>query len=153
MHCFYYATPHGSVTIGASAEGIELVAFGEIALDETPRPTELTNKAATQIQEYFSGKRFAFDVPVHLSGSGFQNEVWRRVMKIPYGSTATAADIARAIGRPSGQRSVGSALSKNKIALLVPDHRVVSAAGKPWGQGVPARIRGGLLQMEKRNLE
>ena len=153
MHYFFYSTPHGPVTIAAIGEGIVAVVFGRHRLAGTCKPTELTNKAATQIQEYFAGKRFSFDVPVHPAGTDFQKAVWERVGKIPYGSTNTAADIARAIGHAGAHRSVGAALAANKIALLVPDHRVVTTSGKALGQGQIAAIRSGLLAFEKRRLQ
>lgn len=150
MHCFYYQTPHGPVTIAATEKGICGVYFGKQQLNAKPSPTMLTNRAATQIQEYFAGKRFVFDLPLDLKGSEFQKAVWERVMRIPYGYTNTTAEIARAIGHDNAHRSVGAAVAKNEAAILIPTHRVVSAAGTALGSGNQAKINQGLLAMEKR---
>lgn len=152
MHYFFYSTPHGPITVAANSEGVVAVAFGKHEMPGTYGPTQTTNQAATQIQEYFAGKRFAFDVPLCAKGTDFQKKVWARIGEIPYGSTNTAADIARAIGHAGAHRSVGAALAANRIAILVPDHRVVSAAGKAFGTGKAAAVRSGLLAFERRNM-
>ncbi len=152
MHYFFYSTPHGPITIAANSTGVTAVLFGRHRLEGSNKPTALTNKAATQIQEYFAGKRFAFDLPLDQNGSAFQKSVWQQVAAIPYGSTCTAADIARMIGHASSHRSVGAALAANHIAILVPEHRVVTASGKAIGTGHDALVRNGLLTFERRTL-
>ena len=69
---YSYPTPHGPITICASERGVRAVAFGEVQLAGTRRPTELSNRCATELLEYFAGKRTAFDVPLDPEGTEFQ---------------------------------------------------------------------------------
>ncbi len=148
MHYYHYPTPHGMLTIAATEKGICLLDFGRQTLpDATFAPNALTNAAATQIQEYLAGKRFSFDVPLDLAGSDFQKAVWTEVTRIPYGATCSPSDIARAVGRPGAHRSVGAALSKNPVAILVPDHRVTTHAAKAHADA-RAKTRAALLAHE-----
>lgn len=131
--CFFtYPTPHGPITIRATRRGICEVAFSDAALEGVKRATEATNTAATQIQEYLAGKRQSFDVSLDMHGSAFQKLVWSEVCSIPYGETKTAAEVAEAIGKAGAHRSVGTAIRRNPLPILVPTHRVdlPNASGK-----------------------
>ena len=120
---YAYRTPHGPVTIRARENGIANVAFGDAEMEGERRPSELTNRAATELLEYFAGKRRGFDLPLAPEGSDFQRAVWGGVLCIPYGETLTASQLARAIGRPGSHRATGAAVRRNPLAVLVPDHR------------------------------
>ena len=144
---FVYRTPYGPMTIRASAEGVTDVAFGDVALDGRRMPTELASRTATELLEYFAGKRRAFDVPLAPAGTPFQLAVWRELERIPYGETLTTADVAALLDKPSSYRAVGNAVHKNPLAVLVPDHRIVGAGGAPLGAN--ARLRGALLSLER----
>lgn len=146
---FPYRTPHGTVTVRASDVGITDVAFGDVAMEGERRPSELANRAATELLEYFAGKRRAFDLPLAPSGTDFQRAVWDELARVPYGTTSTSADIARTLGRPSSYRAVGAAVHANPVAVLVPDHRVVGANGRPLGTGARSRLRAALLEQER----
>ena len=91
-------------------------------------PTVL-KEAATQLDEYFAGERTAFEVPMELDGTPFQREVWRELLRIPYGETRSYREVARAIGEPLASRAVGGANGANPVALIVPCHRVVASHG------------------------
>ena len=84
---YAYRTPHGLVTIATSDRGVTRVVFGDAPLPGERRPSELANRPATQLLEYFAGKRRAFDVPVAPAGPPFQLAVWRELERIPYGQT------------------------------------------------------------------
>ena len=127
---FVYRTPYGPMTIRASAEGVTDVAFGDVALDGQRMPTELASRTATELLEYFAGKRRAFDVPVSPRGTAFQRAVWDELARTPYGETRTSAQLASALGVPGSYRAVGAAVRRNPVAVLVPDHRVVGADGR-----------------------
>ena len=129
---FTYSTVHGPITIGANSRGITRVAFGAEPLEGSKQASELTNRAATQIQEYLAGKRTQFDLPLDPTGSAFQKEVWSAVGELPYGTSCTAADVAEALGKPGSHRSVGTAIRRNPIPILIPTHRVdlPNATGK-----------------------
>ena len=110
---FTYRTPHGRITLAANGEAITSLAFGNAPLEGTPRPSELTTRASTEVLEYFAGKRTAFDVPLAPAGSPFQHAVWKAACAIPYGQTRTFSEIACLIGEPDAYRSVGAACRRN----------------------------------------
>lgn len=146
---FTYQTPHGPVTIAATAHGVTAVEFSAAELAGERRATELTNRAATQIQEYLAGKRRTFDIALDLQGSPFQKAVWTETCSIPYGQTRSAADLAEALGKPGSHRSVGTAVRQCKLAPFVPSHRVpvANATGKR------ARIFRAFQALEARNCQ
>ena len=137
------------ITIAATESGICHLSFNRQTIPNAEyAPCALTNTAATPVQEYLAGKRLDFDVPLDLTGSEFQRAVWEAVRTIPYGATCTPSDLARKLGRPDAHRSIGTALSKNPVALIIPDHRVVSSGGNPRGAGQAAQLKAALLALE-----
>lgn len=148
MNYFIYAMPLGRLSIAANERGITRIAFGPVEFDAPRRPSALTNTAATQLQEYFAGKRRAFDVPVDLHGSPFQLEVWNSLLNIPYGQTRTYAQIAEAIGRPKAYRAVGLANNGNPVPIIVPCHRIIGAHGRLAGYVAGVKVKRYLLELE-----
>ncbi len=89
-----------------------------------------------QLAEYFGGERTEFELPLHASGSAFQQRVWAALRAIPFGETASYGAIAAAIGAPgSACRAVGAANGQNPISIIVPCHRVIGANGSLVGYG------------------
>jgi methylated-DNA-[protein]-cysteine S-methyltransferase len=86
-----------------------------------------------QLGEYFAGTRTRFELPLEACGSDFEKKVWRALKKIPYGTTRSYLDLAKAIGSPKACRAVGAANSKNPLPIVVPCHRVIGANGKLTG--------------------
>lgn len=80
-----------------------------------------------ELCEYFSGKRTSFSIPIAITGTPFQRKVIRAMQAIPFGETRTYAEIARAIGKPTAVRAVGSACGANPIPIVIPCHRVVGS--------------------------
>ena len=147
---FSYNSRVGLITIAASELGITALSFGNTPIaDAKCKPCALTNEAATQIQEYFAGKRHSFDLPLDVSGSAFSEMVWEAIKAIPYGSTMTATQIAEKIGRPESVRAIGSAISLAPTELLIPIHRVVDAHGRARGTGKAQRQHQHLLSFER----
>jgi methylated-DNA-[protein]-cysteine S-methyltransferase len=103
-----------------------------------------------QIQEYLSGKRKIFDVPIVLRGTDFQKKVWERLVKIPYGETRSYKEIAQQIGIPKGARAVGMANHNNPIPIIIPCHRVIGASGNLVGYGGGLDLKQKLLALEKK---
>jgi O-6-methylguanine DNA methyltransferase len=101
-----------------------------------------------ELNEYFEGRLRTFTVPLDLQGTDFQREVWGRVLEIPYGSTRTYSQVARAMGRPLGARAVGAANGANPVPILVPCHRLVGASGDPTGYGGGIELKRWLLRLE-----
>ena len=114
----------------------------------TPSPSAFT-EVATQLSEYFSGDRKEFTVPLAPSGTPFQLAVWTELTKIPYGSTVSYGDIARALGkRLVASRAVGLANGANPISIIVPCHRVIGADGSLTGYGGGLDRKELLLRLE-----
>jgi methylated-DNA-[protein]-cysteine S-methyltransferase len=90
--------------------------------------------AAQQLNEYFSGQRQSFDLPLQPAwGTPFQRAVWQALQRIPYACTSTYGDIARDIGNPKAVRAVGAAIGQNPHTIIVPCHRVMGANGSLTG--------------------
>jgi len=102
-----------------------------------------------QLDEYFSGKRKAFDLPLSPKGTPFQQAVWKQLQAIPYGKTISYSQEAKAINRPKACRAVGSANGKNPIAIIIPCHRVIGANGGLGGYAGGLDIKIQLLNLEK----
>lgn len=144
---FTYPTVHGPITICADARGITNVSFERQSFEGLNQASTLTNAAATQIQEYLAGKRREFDVPINPAGSAFQKEVWAEVGQLPYGTSCSAADVAESLGKPGSHRSIGTAIRRNPLPILVPTHRV----DLPNATGKTAKIFRALRAMEQKN--
>jgi len=104
--------------------------------------------ARAQLEEYFAGKRVVFDLPLALRGTPFQMGVWRALLRIPYGATASYGEIAAAIGRPGASRAVGGANHNNPIPIIVPCHRVIGSDGSLTGYGGGEDRKRRLLALE-----
>lgn len=104
-----------------------------------------------QLDEYFRGTRYEFDVDLDLVGTAFQKNVWEALLTIPYGETRSYAEIASQIGAPGAFRAVGLANGHNPIGIIVPCHRVIGANGSLTGYGGGLDRKRMLLGMEKSN--
>lgn len=111
--------------------------------------TSLLKKAVKQFDEYFSGKRKSFSLPLLISATPFQQKVWQALLTIPYAQTRTYGQIAKQIGFPSAARAIGNANNKNKFAIIIPCHRVVPSSGGFGGYGGGSKIKEILLKLEK----
>lgn len=97
----------------------------------------ILQSTVSQLSEYFSGGRSSFDVPLHLIGTEFQQQVWNALQEIPFGKTCSYKDIANRLGSPRAYRAVGMANNKNPISIIVPCHRVIGSDGSMVGYGGP----------------
>ncbi|MBU3160256.1 methylated-DNA--[protein]-cysteine S-methyltransferase [Clostridium frigoris] len=113
--------------------------------------TVLLKGANRQLQEYFSGKRKVFDLPLAPSGTEFQQKVWHALREIPYGKTNSYKDIAKNIGNIKAARAVGMANNKNPILIFIPCHRVIGSNGKLVGYAGGLDVKEKLLNIEKEN--
>ena len=109
--------------------------------------------AGHELLEYCRGQRLAFTVPVRLMGTAWQQDVWRELLRIPFGQTRTYGQIAASLGRPGAARAMGRANATNPISLVVPCHRVLGATGKLTGFGGGLHIKERLLAHERRVLQ
>jgi len=104
--------------------------------------------AVSQLEEYFSGQRREFTVPLEFAGTEFQCRVWSELKKIPYGETVSYAELARRIGNPAAVRAVAAAVGANPISIFVPCHRVVGSDGSLTGYAGGLDAKRLLLDLE-----
>ncbi|MGZ3722740.1 MAG: methylated-DNA--[protein]-cysteine S-methyltransferase [Bdellovibrionales bacterium] len=152
-------TPVGDLYLVASKAGIHAVLFEGDMKEKSCRDLfaglksdakhPLLQKAATQLREYFKGERRSFDLPLAAHGTEFQLKAWRELSKIPYGKTISYFEQAKRIGDQKKARAIGTANSRNPLAIVVPCHRVIAKSGdlSGFGGGVPAKKF--LLQLER----
>lgn len=144
------SSPIGSLTLTEQDGALCRLDFGsESGLAEAvPSDSPLLALAETQLREYFAGERREFSVPLVLSGTPFQREVWAALQKIPYGTTCSYGDLARAVGRPQAFRAVGGANHRNPVSIIVPCHRVVGQDHSLTGYGGGLPVKEFLLKLE-----
>ena len=144
-----FDAPLGPMVAIASEQGLCLLEFGDRRMLESefadlqkrlsavllPGKNEFTEEAVRQIQEYFAGTRKTFSVPLHAPGTEFQQRVWAALREIPFGEMRSYGEIASAIGDPKAVRAVGTANGMNRIAIMIPCHRVIGADGALTGYG------------------
>lgn len=108
-----------------------------------------TQQAQKEITEYFEGKRTVFEVPLHTPGTDFQNLVWNGLQQIPYGETMTYQALANSLDKPKATRAVASANANNRIAIIIPCHRIIGKDGKLRGYGGGIERKEWLIKHEK----
>jgi AraC family transcriptional regulator of adaptative response/methylated-DNA-[protein]-cysteine methyltransferase len=149
-------TPLGPMLAGATEDGICLLEFIDRRMLETqikhlnrlfqtecvPGFSRHFDDLNQQLEEYFKGERKEFNLPLVLRGTDFQEKVWQELLTIPYGTTRSYKEQAERVGQPSAVRAVAHANGDNRIAIIVPCHRVIGTDGKLTGYG------GGLWRKE-----
>lgn len=160
----HYQSPLGRMLAAADEVGLtglwfEGQKYFARSLDKEHREADLPifEKTKEWLDIYFSGKEPKIEVPVHFTGTVFQNRVWKELMGIPYGRTVTYGEIARRAaekseGKGISARAVGGAAGRNPISLIVPCHRVVGADGSLTGYaaGIDRKVK--LLKLEKADM-
>lgn len=155
-------TPLGPLVAGVTDGAIVLLEYADRRMLPTqfkrlgkalgcvfvPGEDPLLTELATQLAAYFEGARADFDLPLSTSGTDFQERVWAALRAIPSGATRSYADIARAIGQPTAVRAVARANGDNRIAILIPCHRVIGSDGKLVGYGGGLWRKKRLLEIE-----
>ena len=145
------ATPIGLVRVAYATEGHDAV-LQALADGISPRVLRLDARldaAARQLDEYFDGRREQFDVALDWRlSAGFRSTVLHHLPEIPYGRTATYADVAAMAGRPRASRAVGSACASNPLPVVVPCHRVVRSDGALGGYLGGVAAKAALLALE-----
>lgn len=155
-------SPLGPLLGGACSEGVCLLEFPEPARVEA-QITALRQRfqcaivqdtcahleqLGTELAAYFAGRLRDFTVPLAVRGTPFQERVWAELRRIPYGETRSYERVARAIGAPGAPRAVGHANGMNRIAIVVPCHRVVNKNGTLGGYGGRLWRKEALLRLE-----
>jgi AraC family transcriptional regulator of adaptative response/methylated-DNA-[protein]-cysteine methyltransferase len=156
-------SPLGPLIAGATDRHIVLLEFTErrmldaqfaalrrhFSLPIIPGASPLLSQCKRQLNEYFSGKRKKFTLPVRFPGTPFQQRVWKGLLRIPYGRSISYRELARRIGDPRTQRAVGQSNGLNRLAILIPCHRVVSSDGGLGGYGGGLWRKQALLELER----
>lgn len=149
VHLTRVLTPLGPMLLGTTDEHVCILEFTDRRMLETqltrlsrrldcafvPGETEVARQMARELEEYFAGTRHVFEAPVRTPGSAFQQRVWQALREIPYGVVRSYGEQARAIGEPQAVRAVARANGDNRIAIVIPCHRVIGADGKLTGYG------------------
>jgi methylated-DNA-[protein]-cysteine S-methyltransferase len=120
----------------------------EIASNDHP----ILLETERQLDEYFSGKRKSFSVPLKLVGTEFQKQVWAALLTIPFGEIRTYGQIADQLGNQNAARAVGAATGSNPVSILVPCHRVIGSSGKLTGFAGGLDVKSKLLEIERLQL-
>ncbi len=148
------ATPIGPMVAGATDDAVVLLEFAErgmypaqlAGLRRRIGPTgegrsPLLDRLEAQLGEYFDGTRRDFDLPLDTPGSAFQERVWAELRAVPYGQTISYRQLAEQVDAGAAWRAVGRANGSNRVAVIVPCHRVVATGGGlgGYGGGLPAK--------------
>lgn len=149
-------TPFGELTVVASDVGVRYVMFENDAHPKSFVNMSIVDDAShhvvalavQQLNEYLAGDRTSFAVPLDLVGTEFQVQAWRALADIPFGSTATYAQQAASIGRPTATRAIGAANGRNPVVVVLPCHRVIGADGSLTGFGGGLPVKKWLLEHE-----
>jgi len=155
-------SPLGPLVAGVTDAGVCLLEFSDRRMIETqieslrrrvgpvlPGTHPLLEQLRTELAEYFAAGRRAFAVPLVYPGTPFQVKVWNALREIPYGETYSYEKLAWAVGAPGAQRAVGHANGQNRLAILIPCHRVVNKDGKLGGYGGGKWRKQLLLDLER----
>ena len=150
MNSLKITTPVGTLQLLSEAGYLVRIAFpGEHRTGpENDESDPVLVACATQLSEYFGGKRQDFDMPLGPVGTEFQQNVWRALKDIPFGELRSYSDIAREIGKPKAVRAVGAANGRNPLPIVVPCHRVIGSNGSLTGFAGGLAMKKQLLTLE-----
>ncbi len=157
----WMTSPVGPIWVASTETGLCAVTLGDAQPDalfdwlaehvgqkQPQEDAEAMKPALTQLREYFSRVRRAFDLSLDVRGTAFQRAVWEAVARIPYGETASYGEIAQRVGKPRAARAVGAAVGANPLPIIIPCHRVIGADGSLTGYGSGLDVKERLLRLE-----
>ena len=146
-------SPAGPLVIAADETGLHHIEFYQNRHpadrdDWQGGDNDVLQAAEAQLQEYFSGARTHFELPLAPQGTAFQLNVWQELARIPYGATISYAELAQRVGKPTATRAVGAANGRNPLPIVLPCHRVIGADGTLTGFGGGLPMKQFLLNLE-----
>lgn len=161
----YIASPIGDLLAGISHECVCLLEFADQTraqaqtqrLEKLLRTQSVMGKHALfkhltkQLKDYFNGDRQLFDIPLFTPGSPFQQTSWQALQTIPYGTTRSYQQQAQTMGRPTATRAIAKANADNRIAILIPCHRLIAKDGHLTGYGGGIWRKQYLFDLEKQH--
>jgi len=140
---FQIKTPVGPMTLTKDGDALTAAYLENLVPSslDGKRDERAFAEERRQLEEYFAGERTRFDLPLAPRGTSFQQRVWKALLGVAFGRTASYGEIARAIGRPEASRAVGAANGKNPIAIIIPCHRIIGSSGALVGYagGLPTK--------------
>lgn len=156
-------TPVGEMIAGATDDGLCLFDYVHRRMHEPilrrveqrlgavlgEGDSEFFEPLRAQLDAYFEGTRTAFELPLVMSGTPFEERVWRALMDIPYGEVRSYGELAAALGQPTAVRAVARANGANCLPIIVPCHRVVGHDGRLTGYSGGLRAKRWLLELER----
>ncbi len=156
-------TPLGPMVVAADNAHLFLLEFADRRMLQTqiarlaarlscgfcPGENSIIAQTDREVGEYFHGRRTEFTIPLQVPGTEFQQAVWKRLLAIPYGQTSHYEALANAVGSPGACRAVGRANGDNRLAIVIPCHRVVRSDGSLSGYGGGVRRKEWLLHHER----
>jgi methylated-DNA-[protein]-cysteine S-methyltransferase len=146
-HLRRFTSPIGRIEVVSNGEAIIALSIEKDGLlpgDDLPEHGDpVLDRAVNQLEEYFSGHRREFDLPVSLAGTAFQLAVWEQLVALDFGEVISYGELGVATGRPTAGRAVGGAVGANPIPIIVPCHRVLGSDGRitgySGGEGIPTK--------------
>ena len=126
-------SPIGRIALISDESHLKVLTFSNEQVEDSENLPEILLKTAHQLNEYFAGTRFVFDLELDPDGTGFQKNVWQRLIHVPYGTTKSYREIAIELGSVLNTRAVGTANGKNPISIIIPCHRIIGHDGKMVG--------------------
>lgn len=159
MNIVTMSTPLGPVFLvsnGKALCGVHFCDHEELSLADTAdgigyvfQTDQILHEAIRQLEEYFSGSRQQFDLPLVYQSTAFREKSWEALRRIPYGETVSYGDQARSLNRPKAARAVGQANHHNPLSIVIPCHRVVASSGHLTGYAVGTERKAWLLRHEQ----
>lgn len=143
-----YQSPIGTLHLYADEDFLVGVFF-ESKHQSKIKANNVIKQTVKELDEYFAKKRTSFEIPLKISGTEFQKNVWSALLRIPYGSTCSYSNIATLISNPKSTRAVGTANGKNNFPILIPCHRVIKVTGEIGGYAGGVELKKYLLELEK----
>ncbi|MFT7364909.1 MAG: methylated-DNA-[protein]-cysteine S-methyltransferase [Algoriphagus sp.] len=143
------SSPLGNIFLSTQDDSISELRFTTEEVSKEPL-NSLLSEAKKQLDDYFSGTRKTFNLPVVLSGTPFQYQVWEAVNKIPFGQTTSYLKLSQALGNPAAIRAVGAAIGANPILVIIPCHRIIGTNGQLTGYAGGLDRKEKLLELEGR---
>jgi len=158
-----FETPIGQMLAAGNHEGIWLLEYSiedrlalqkrrltkQMDVEFTKGDFKYSEQLMEELKEYFAGSRKTFTTPIVMSGTPFQKQVWEQLLTIPYGQTRSYTQQAIQMGSPEAIRAIAHANGENRMAILIPCHRVIGADGNLTGYGGGIWRKRFLLELEK----
>jgi methylated-DNA-[protein]-cysteine S-methyltransferase len=162
VHIQFYKTKHSEFILGSFGNKLCMLDYRHrsmrnavdnriksgLAADFEQRDNEILQSTRVQLDEYLSGKRQTFDIPILTLGTAFQKQVWDALLKVPYGKTLSYLELARSINNEKAVRAVAAANGANALSIIIPCHRIIGTNGELTGYAGGLAVKKSLLKME-----